>query len=65
MSCACMSLVSLLIMALSAGPAAAWSHAGRWDTASGGYHSYGGADATYHPPTAVNDYGSSCDNCGG
>jgi hypothetical protein len=132
------SLVSLLVMALSCGPVAAWSHAGAWGTASGGggswtasgyrggsasggegswsgtgfrggtasggggswsatgayggsasggggswhatssygttaygttayggYHYYGGTYATYHPPTTVNYYGSSCYNCGG
>src|SRR5947208_3425053 len=26
---------------------------------------YGGSYSTYHPPTTVNYYGSSCSNCGG
>src|SRR5215470_10869466 len=34
-------------------------------TTYGGYHYYGGSYATYHPPTTVNYYGSSCYNCGG
>jgi hypothetical protein len=47
------SLVSLLIMALTCGPAAAWSHAGRWGTESGGGGSwsasgYRGGSATHY-----------------
>ena len=34
-------------------------------TASGGYHSYGGTYASYHPPITVHYYSSSCGNCGG
>jgi hypothetical protein len=34
-------------------------------TTSGTTAYYGGAYATYHPPTTVNYYGSSCGNCGG
>src|SRR6266481_6363900 len=32
-------------------------------SSSGTY--YGGSYSTYHPPTTVNYYGSSCSNCGG
>ena len=34
-------------------------------TTSGTTAYYGGTYATYHPPTTVNYYGSSCYNCGG
>ncbi len=128
-------VASLLVTALAVGPAGAWSHAGRWGSASGGggswsaqgyrggsasggggswsgtgfrgstasggdgswnaqgyrggsasggdgyWHArtpygttayggydryYGGAYATYHPPTVVNSYyGGGCYGCGG